>query len=179
MKVQKVSSTPRSNLAFGKLVLQKDVDYSAQQQKLIAEISTIANMTNEDDKKKRSYLDFLEKKCNQDLYLKAGSGYTKLQVYTIDRTTGEAVFLRDFTKNSRPGEFDLQSFCHCAADEIKDRREKILAYALTGLMLFAALFAGVKNKSPQKAVNTARNEILIKDLKPLQNDTINITSKVL
>ena len=46
-------------------------------------------------------------------------------------------------------------------------------------MLFAALFAGVKNKSPQKAVNTARNEILIKDLKPLQNDTINITSKVL
>ena len=96
MKVQKVSSTPRSNLAFGKLVLQKDVDYSAQQQKLIAEISTIANMTNEDDKKKRSYLDFLEKKCNQDLYLKTGSGYTKLQVYTIDRTTGEAVFLRDF-----------------------------------------------------------------------------------
>ena len=83
--------------------------YTERQRKLANYVKDVVNLTNPEDKKGRSYADFLKEEHDLDLYIKARRDTNSIVLYSKNKDD-ELDIIKNYKKGFKPKEADFVSY---------------------------------------------------------------------
>ena len=157
MKIPAISS---QTLSFGKLYEYEKANYTPKQEASAQKFRELLSLKNPYDKKGRSYLDHFEKVFKQDLSLEKSDKYDGIELYSINKLTGEKDFICIHKDDEPLEEQVLSNYLSCIEIDAREDLNTLVLYILVGLLAVASVvFSGKKNptRSVDKAVNKMEN----------------------
>lgn len=159
--------------SFGKIEEPHKDFYTERQRKLANYVKDVVNLTNPEDKKGRSYADFLKEEHDLDLYIKARRDTNSIVLYSKNKDD-ELDIIKNYKKGFKPKEADFVSYIEFLKEEINAFRDKLAVFAVTALMFMGVAYLGNKGNSIQSIDRLAKKEFVQK-----AKDSINVSPNIL
>lgn len=181
MNTLAITSAPA--VSFKQLLEPDKAKYSHKQESYASQIREILKRVNPDDKKGRSWLDFLDKEFDQDVLLKPCENRNKLDVYAVDNSTGVKDILAILSPAKKPKEDIFSEYVYYTIAEVKEENANFLVslgLILAGILIFT--FLGGRNVAQEpvvKSANAVKTELSNNLLHTLPKDTLQLTAKML
>ena len=165
----KIPATSSHKLNFRALYEPDKANYTKEQEKTAGKVKELLHQRSSNIEKGLSYLDYYEKDFKLDLCIQQLKKDKGIELYSINKMTGEKEFIRTYHGGDEPNGIDLLDFLGEIEEDAKTTLESIGAFVCVGLLFLATMFI-----SPQKITTKQAVDKAIKRVECLQN----VSSKV-
>ena len=128
-----------------------------------------------DDKKHRSYVDYLDYELGTDLFVKPNKVANNIELYTLNKRTEKKEIVKVYRKGFKPKEVDFTNLIDFIKDEISEFRTTFIMYGLVALLFVIMIAMGNKNSASEQNVKQAAKELIHNNNKGLDKSITNVT----
>ncbi len=168
------------NLNFNGLFIDDSQKYSKEQEQVIKNIKDVVNQPNPYDKYGRSYIKYLDQKCNSDLFIKAGKDSSKIELSIKDQEFDESQeLIGEYSLAKALQSTTLDAYTEFESLERRDFKSRFLNVVFLVTAILGFMYLGSRQKNAEAVVSNIKKEVVNGKTQKIAADTLDLSKQII